>query len=169
MLTLHRFTAYPSVRPEPAHKVHPVLLNVVDGLCVELPFGASMLNRSNTYASINALHKLLEAKISASRVGIVTLYPAQMEAYQDGLKRCHDLKPERGYNLVEVGLLEHWVDRNVGIAIVDLVRTPNASGNFGFLSQSNRLKALLSTHQNGLIIVGDQTCMVCAPCIASNQ
>lgn len=133
------------------------MLNV-PGLCTELPFGASMLNRLNTYAAINALHELLAAQIPASDIGIVTLYHAQAVAYKDALDHCHTLAPQRGYNHVQVNILEGWVHRTVGIAIVDLVRTANASGNLGYLSQANRLKVLLSRHQNGLIIVGDIAC-----------
>ena len=117
-----------------------------------------MLNRVNTYAAINALHGLLAAGLSPGRIGIITLYPTQVEAYQDALILCHNTAPQRGYDQIQVGLLENWIQKTVGIAIVDLVRTPNATGNLGHLSQTNRLKLLLSRHENGLIVVGDRTC-----------
>lgn len=135
------------------------MLDVSDGACcMELPFGASMLNRGNTYAAINALHGLLAAGIASDHIGIITLYPAQVEAYQDALDRCHRYAPDRGYNLVQIGLVEGWVKKTVGIAVIDLVRTSNASGNLGYLSQSTRLKVLLTRHCNGLIVVGDRGC-----------
>jgi len=153
--------SYPAIRQEPANKVYPIMLNVSNqGPCIELPFGASLVNRTNTYTTINALHRLIAINLAASRIGIVTLYPAQVEIYKDALDRCHKYAPDRGYNLVQVDLLENWVQKTVGIVIVDLVRTPNASGNLGYLSQANRLKVLLSLHHNGLIIVGDRTCTV---------
>lgn len=137
------------------------MLNVSDDcLCIDLPFGASMLNRGNTYAAINALHGLLAAHIASDQIAIVTLYPTQVAAYQDALRRCHKHDPLSGYDLVQVGLLEAWVDKTVSVAIVDLVRTANSSGNLGYLSQANRLKILLTLHRNGLIVVGDRGCTV---------
>lgn len=134
------------------------MLNVPGGICVELPFGASMLNRRNTYAAINALHDLLAAGIALNSVAIVTLYPAQVQAYQDALSRCHKYAPDRGYDTVEVGLIESWTTRSSSIVIADLVRTSNATGNLGYLSQTNRLKMLLTSHRNGLIVVGNREC-----------
>ena len=119
-----------------------------------------MLNRANTYATINSLHGLLRNGISPSRVAIVTLYPAQAEVYKEALERCHKFKADTGYNLIQVELVENWAQKTTGFAIVDLVRTSNASGNLGYLSQANRLKVLLSRHENGLIIVGDRTCTI---------
>jgi len=137
------------------------VLNVSnDCVCVELPFGGSMLNRGNTYAAINALHKLKAAEIALNHVAIVTLYPTQVGAYQDALSRCHRLNPSSGYDRVQVGLPEAWVNKTVGVAIVDLVRTRNSSGNLGYLSQANRLKVLLTLHRDGLIIVGNRGCTV---------
>ena len=151
--------AYPNIQSEEKDKAFPVMLNVSGcSLCTELPFGASMLNRVNTYAAINALHKLLATGIPATRIGLVTLYPTQVEAYRSALDRCHNHLPDSGYNHVQLDILENWAQKKVGIAIVDLVRTANASGNLGFLSQTNRLKALLTIHENGLIIVGDRAC-----------
>lgn len=134
------------------------MLNVAGGICVELPFGASMLNRRNTYAAINALHEILAAGIALNSVAIVTLYPAQVQVYQDALSRCHKYAPDRGYDTVEVGLIESWTTRSTSIVIADLVRTSNATGNLGYLSQTNRLKMLLTSHRNGLIIVGNREC-----------
>jgi len=137
------------------------VLNVADGCyCVQLPFGASMINRGNTYAAINALHGLLAAGIASDHIAIVTLYPTQVAAYQDALNRCHKYNPVSRYDLVQVGLLEAWVDKTIGVAIVDLVRTSNASGNLGYPSQVTRLKVLLTLHRNGLIVVGDRGCTV---------
>lgn len=119
-----------------------------------------MLNRGNTYTAINALHKLKAAEISLNHVAIVTLYPTQAAAYRDALSRCHRLDPSSGYDCVQVGLLEAWVNKTVGVAIIDLVRTRNASGNLGYLSQANRLKVLLTLHRDGLIIVGNRGCTV---------
>lgn len=136
------------------------MLNVPDGRCNELPFGASMVNRINSYSAINSLHGLLASQIPASHIGIVALYPGQAEIYKDALERCHKYSPESGYNHVQCDTLENWVHKTVAIAIVDLVRTANASGNLGYLSQANRLKALLSLHQDGLIIVGDRGCTI---------
>ena len=151
--------AYPDIQRGQKGQALPILLNVSDGaLCIELPFGASMFNRINTYAAINALHGLLATGVPASRIGLVTLYPAQVEAYRAALDRCHNCFPGSGYNLVQLDILENWAQRTVGIAIVDLVRTSNASGNLGYLSQANRLRALLALHENGLIVVGNREC-----------
>lgn len=151
---------YPGVRREPRHAVYPVMLNVSQGLCIELPFGASMFNRENTYAGINALHKVLGTGIPGADVGIVTFYPSQLEAYQDALRQCHKHALAVGYDRVKTGLLENWVGKEVGVAIVDMVRNANASGNLGYLSQARRLKLALSLHRNGLIIIGDRKCTV---------
>ena len=135
------------------------MLNV-PGTCNELPFGGSMVNRMNTYAAINALHGLLAARISATNIGIVTLYPTQVLAYKEALNECHKYAPELGYDLVQVNILEDWVHKTVGVAVVDLVRTANASGNLGYLSQANRLKVLLSRHHDGFILLGNLGCTV---------
>ena len=158
----HIIKTYPSIRQEPTQKVYPIFLNVTGSFCVDLPCGASMLNRVQTYAGVNALHKLLGAGIPASRIGIVSLYPLQVAAYRDGLVRCHEVAPKAGYDQVKVDILENWVGHKIGIAIVDLVRTRNASGNLGYLSQGGRLKALLSSHCNGLILIGNKTCLMSA-------
>ena len=163
----HVRKTYPNARQEPESKLYPVLLNVPGfGNCVELPFGAAMLNRKNTYAGIEALHALLDSGIPASRIGIVTLYPAQSKAYKDALDRCEKCDEKRddshgrsrGYKDVQCDILENWVGKTVGIAIIDLVRTSNATGNLGFLSQANRLKVMLSLHENGFIVIGDRAC-----------
>ena len=155
----HVSEAYPQIRTEPTQKVYPIFLNVMGSLCVDLPFGASMLNRTQTYVGINALHRLLKTNIPASRIRIVTLYPMQVAAYEDALARCHKKLSTAGYDQVGVDVLENWVGHTTGIAIVDLVRTRNASGNLGYLSQGNRIKALLTLHCNGMIVVGDQECV----------
>lgn len=151
---------YTTVRREPSHKVYPVMLNVTDGLCSEMPFGASMVNKENSYAGINALHGLLKANIVGEDIAIVTLYPGQADIYRDALKKCHRYAPAKGYNTVKVGKLEDCVGTDYGIVIVDLVRTANSSGNLGFLSQARRLQLLLTIHRNGLIVVGDRQCTV---------
>ena len=152
---------YPSMKLESAGKVYPVFLHV-PGLCVELPFGASMINRENTYAGVNILHKILRLPISGSNIGIVTFYPAQAEAYKYALQKCHKSVPDVGYDKVKVDILENWVGKTIGIAIVDLVRTANASGNLGWLSQARRLQVGLSLHRDGLIVIGDRKCTLAA-------
>lgn len=151
---------YPSLSLETMNSVYPVFLDVVDGLCVELPFGASMFNRENTYAGINALHLLLRSGIPGADVGIVTLYPAQVQAYRNALQQCHKYAPKIGYDAVTADVLEEWVGKEIGITVIDLVRTANASGNLGYLSQARRLKLLFSLHRNGMIVIGDQKCTV---------
>ena len=149
---------YPSLRIEPNDKVYPVMLNVAGGVCMELPFGASMFNRMNTYAGINALHNLLRFGISASDTAIVTIYPTQVQAYERAMKTCHEHDSAAGYANVKVGLVEHFIGKVAGIVILDLVRTANSSGNLGLLSQARRLQALLSVHRDGLMIIGSRDC-----------
>ncbi|KAL6716261.1 hypothetical protein ACLMJK_005827 [Lecanora helva] len=153
--------AYPHVWPEPENKVYPVMLHVpAHGRCIELPFGGSMINRTNTYVGLGALHSLLAEGIPSTRIGIVSLYPTQVSIYKDVLAKCHEQAPGHGYDLVECDIVENWVGKTTGIVIVDLVRAANAGGNLGYLSQLNRLIALLSIHENGLIVVGDRACVV---------
>lgn len=131
---------YPSIKRSPKDKVYPVFLNVADAVCLELPFGASMFNQANTYAAFYAIHELLQVGIPASEIGIITLYPSQAQIYGRMMLECHDYNTERGYNKIKYGLLEEWVGKTIGVAIVDFVRTSNASGNLGLLSQARRLK-----------------------------
>ncbi|KAL9101369.1 MAG: hypothetical protein Q9163_003371 [Psora crenata] len=151
---------YPSLKREPTHKLFPLMLNIRHGICVELPFGGSMFNRENTYATINALHKILESGLPPAHIGIVTFYPSQAKVYRDILALCHEYRPARGYIYVKVDVLDNWVGTEIGYAIVDLVRTSNASGNLGFLSQTRRIKVALTLHRDGLILVGDRQCII---------
>ena len=151
---------YPDLKQEPTHKLFPVMLNVEHGTCVELPFGGSMFNRNNTYATINALHKMIESGLQPSDIGIVALYPSQAEVYRETLALCHKHRSTRGYNQVQVDVLDNWVGKETEYAIIDLVRTPNASGNLGFLSQTRRIKAAITLHRNGLLLVGDRKCTI---------
>ena len=149
---------FPSLEQESKFKLYPVMLNIVEGRCIELPFGGSMLNHHNTCAAINVLHKMLDSAIDPTNIGIAAFYPAQVEDYDLALATCHDDKPARGYNLVKAANVEDWVGGEREFMIVDLVRTQNASGNLGLLSQHRRLKVALTLHQNGLIIVGNRKC-----------
>lgn len=149
---------YPSIHEEASAKVYPVMLNVTDGLCLELPFGASFYNRENVYIGMNALQGLLNFNIPGADIGIVAFYPSQAEAYRRALKQYHHHAPAIGYDAVKVDIIENWIGKEIGIAIVDLVRTANASGNLGHLSQARRVKLALTIHRNGLILVGDRKC-----------
>ena len=151
---------YPTIKRESKHKLFPVMLNVTHGTCLELPFGASMFNRENTYATINALHKMIEFGLPPSDIGIIALYPSQTDVYHRILALCHERRPMRGYNHVRINVLDGWIGKEIEYAVVDFVRTPNASGNLGLLSQTRRLKAALTLHRNGLILIGDRRCTV---------
>lgn len=140
-------STYPSAKSEPSGKVFPLMLNVTDGVCLDLPFGLSMYNRKNMFVGVMALYQLLRTSILPSTIGIVTFYPSQAETYRNALQQLHKQSPMLGYNQVAVDTLEGWVGKDIGIAIVDFVRTSNASGNLGYLSQSRRLKLALTFHR----------------------
>lgn len=152
-------TMYPSTKePESAGKVYPIMLNVGNGLCLDLPFGASMYNQENVLTGIKVLLRLVSMGVPVSAIGIVAFYPAQAQAYQKELAQCHRRSPPTGYDKIAVITLEGWVGKEIEIAIVDMVRTRNASGNLGWLSQNRRLKLALTLHRDGLIILGDRKC-----------
>ena len=151
---------YPFIREEASAKVYPIMLNVTDGLCLELPFGASFYNKENVYTGINALRGLMTFEIPGADIGIVAFYPAQAEAYRRALKQYHHRSPATGYDAVKVDVIENWIDKEIGITIIDLVRTANASGNLGHLSQARRVKLALTIHRNGMIFIGDRKCTI---------
>ena len=151
---------FPSLRREPNHKLSPIMLNVHGGRCFELPFGGSMLNPCNSYATLNILHKMLDSGLASTDIGIVAFYPTQVQCYEIALANLHRYDSQRGYNFVKVATLDDWANQEVDFAIVDLVRTSNASGNLGFLSQARRVKIALTLHRNGLIIVGNRSCTI---------
>ncbi len=150
--------AYPTLTQESRYKVFPVMLNVTDGLAIDLPFGLSFINRQNTIAAVHTVHKMLKAGIRAADIGIVAFYPSQAEIYKSALAECHKYKPSAGYDLIKADVLEEWVGKETEFAIVDLVRTANASGQLGHLSQARRMKVALTIHRNGLVLVGDRKC-----------
>ena len=43
---------FPNLTSEGDSKSFPVLLNVVEGVCMEIPFGGSMINRQNSFSAI---------------------------------------------------------------------------------------------------------------------
>lgn len=137
---------YPTAKSEPLGKVFPLMLNV-DGLCLDLPFGLSMWNRGNIVGSAMAVNQLLKASIPVSSIGIVAFYPSQAKEYRHALQHLHNLTPNLGFDRVAIDDLEGWIGKEIGIAVVDLVRTANSSGNLGFLSQARRLKLALTLHR----------------------
>ena len=151
---------YPFLQKPPEGKVYPVFLSVGDGHCVEYPFIASLLNIENTYAALNVIQRLLQLGIPAEDIGIVSFYRAQTDAYVEALQQCHNFAKTKGYKNIRAKTLEDWVGEVVPIAIVDFVRTANASGNLGLLSQGRRLQVALSLHQDGLVAVGDIDCAI---------
>ena len=153
-------TLFPSLRRESNYKLSPILLNVSGGRCFELPFGGSMFNSWNSYSAMNILHKMLDSGLAPTDIGIVAFYPSQVQCYEIALATCHRHNPQRGYDLIKVATLDDWASKEIDFAIVDLVRTSNASGNLGFLSQIRRVKIALTLHRNGLIIVGDRKCTI---------
>ncbi|KAK4696613.1 hypothetical protein P7C71_g1333, partial [Lecanoromycetidae sp. Uapishka_2] len=153
-------TVYPSAKREPRGKVFPLMLNVTDGICLDLPFGLSMYNPKNVFAGAIALYHLLRTGIPASNVGIITFYPSQTQAYRIALKGFHHQDSTLRYGQVTVDSLEGWVGKEIDIAIIDFVRTANASGNLGYLSQWGRLKVALTIHRDGFIIVGNRNCTI---------
>lgn len=152
----------PSAKQEPRDCVYPVFLHVIGSRCVELPFGAYLVNQENVHVTISLLHKLLNVPFQTTDVGIVTLYPAQVEIYRQALQMCHKRAPRKGYGNVWVATIEDWAHKETSFAIVDLVRTATSTGNLGWLSQVRRLEAAFSLHRDGLVIVGDINCAVSA-------
>jgi len=150
--------AYPTLTQESRYKVFPVMLNVTDAMAIDLPFGLSFINRQNTIAAVHTVHKMLKAGIRPADIGIVAFYPSQAEIYKSALAECHKYKPSAGYDLIKADVLEEWVGKETEFAIVDLVRTANASGQLGHLSQARRMKVALTIHRNGLVLVGDRKC-----------
>ncbi|KAG8525384.1 uncharacterized protein KY384_009028 [Bacidia gigantensis] len=145
-----------------ASKLDPILLDVQGGRCFEIPFGGSMYNRLNTNAAMHVLHLMLHSGIQMTDIGIVTFYPSQAAVYQDLLKALQARYPSHGYSGVKAATVDDWVGKEIGIAIVDCVRTANGGGNLGLLSQTRRLKVALSIHRDGLILIGDRECTTSA-------
>ena len=96
------------------------------------------------------VHRLLIAETQPEEIGIITFYPHQVEIYRGALKICDTHRSHRGYEKVKVNVVENCAGQTVDFAIVDLVRTTNARGNLGLLSQQRRLKIALTRHKNGL-------------------
>ncbi len=84
-------TTYQSTQREPAAKVFPLMLNVTDGVCLELPFGLSMYNRGNVFAGTTVLYQLLRTSIPAAGIGIVTFYPCQVRTFSGILAQSASL------------------------------------------------------------------------------
>ena len=143
-------------------RLFPIFLHVMNSVCTELPFGAHLINRDNTFVVIRVVNDLLRDSFQPQDIGVVTFYPAQAELYVEALKECHQAFPQKGFDRIKAQYLENWVGGETIIVIVDFVRTANASGNLGLLSQAKRLQASLSLHRDGLIIVGDINCTISA-------
>ena len=143
---------YKDIEPEPKGKIYPVFLNVRRGKFNDETF----TNEDNAAVCLVLVGDLFRASVlSGADVGIVTVYGGQVQTYERALALLNSSNPGCGYADVKVGTVEWWSTRTAEVVIFDMVglgmdRTPKDQ----YLAQRVRLQIALTTHRQGLVIIG---------------
>ena len=151
---------YPALKPEPAHLVYPVFLNITAQSEAEPAGGTSRVNKYNLSQVVSHMIWVVENKLaSPEQIGIATAYAGQVAMYYSILRQLSKDRSGHEWMRVRVGTTEWWMGRQAEYIIVDLVRATNDVGQLGFLAEGRRINVLLSRQEQALVIVGDKDCV----------
>jgi predicted DNA helicase len=111
----------------------------------------SYSNASEAALTRQKVEQLLAAGVSATDIGVITPYAAQV-------RRLRDLLPED----VEVGSVDGFQGREKEAIVISLVRS-NLAGNVGFLAETRRMNVALARARRKLIVIGDSATITAHP------
>ena len=143
---------YKDIKAEPQEKIYPVFVNFRGGKFNDRTF----TNDDNAAVCVVLIADLLSASfLTGADVGIVAVYGGQVKTYERALTMLNAQNPGRGYADVRVGTVEWWSTRTAEVVIFDMVglgidRTSKSQ----YLAQRVRLQIALTTHRQGLVIIG---------------
>ena len=143
---------YKDIKPESNWKIYPVFLNVRGGKFNDLTF----TNEDNAAVCLALVGDLFTASVLAGAdIGIVTVYGSQVQAYEKALAILDSSNPGRGYADIKVGTVEWWSTRTAEVVIFDMVGLgTDRTSKDQYLAQRVRLQIALTTHRQGLVIIG---------------
>lgn len=123
----------------------PILfVDVKDG--VEKPvYGTSYQNDNEAEVVFKILNNIQMNNISGSEVGVITPYFGQKQLLRDKTSSMN-------YKGVRISSVDSFQGSERDFIILSLVRT-NQDGNFGFLSNENRINVSITRARKGLFIV----------------
>ena len=137
---------------------YPLFLDVGFGECSS----DRLVNEHNVATSISLIEDMLQSVplLRSRDIGIITIYGSQVKMYSSALERLNSQYPGRGYTDLQVGTVEWWITRRAEVVVFDMVRTgTDKTLKSDYLSQEVRLQIALTSHRQGLVIVGASKCL----------
>lgn len=133
-------------------KLHIILtpimfIDVKDGCESEVEIGSTFKNIKEADVIETILYNLKKQEYEGSQIGVITPYKGQTDILR---KRPKSL----GYKGVRVSCVDSFQGTERDIIIFSLVRT-NRNGEFGFITNRNRINVSLTRARKVLIIVGN--------------
>ena len=147
-------------RPPPAGFLWPDWDRPVAFVPVEGPEevdseGSSKANRDQAAATHAVVCDLLAAgDVSASEIGVVTPYTAQVRLLMDLFSEGGGMAPEGRFDGLEVRSVDGYQGREKEVIVFCTVRS-NPQGDVGFLSDRRRLNVAITRARRGLVVLGD--------------
>ena len=151
-------TRYEDVTHERPGNTYPLFLDVIHGECSS----ERLVNEDNVAISIGLVEEMLQSVplLRSSDIGIITIYGSQVKMYSSALKRLNSPYPDRDYTNLQVGTVEWWHTRRAEVVIFDMVRTgTDKKVKSEYLFQEVRLQIALTSHCQGLVLVGASKCL----------
>lgn len=151
-------TRHEGLRSERPGNAYPLFLDVGFGECSS----ERLVNEDNVATSISLIEDMLQSipLLRSRDIGIITIYGSQVKMYSSALEILDSQYPGRGYTELQVGTVEWWITRRAEVVIFDMVRTgTDKKLKSEYLSQKVRLQIALTSHCQGLVIVGASKCL----------
>ena len=113
----------------------------------EKVYGITYKNEEEAKVVEILLNNFKMNNIPGNQVGVITPYHEQLEILRD-------IQRSMKYRGVRISCVDNFQGSERDFIILSMVRT-NAEGNFGFITNRNRLNVSLTRARKGLIIVGN--------------
>lgn len=149
---------YKGLNKEPPGNAYPLFLDITYGKIS----GERYINIDNVTVGISLIQEMLQSLplLRPSDIGIITIYGSQAKAYSRVLDSLDRENPRGRYTEIRIGTVEWWLTRRAEILLFDMVQIGTDRRSISeYLSQRVRLQVALTTHRQGLVIIGTMKCL----------